>query len=55
LRKSKREHEQTKKDFEQTLKMLETYELKISNYVKKEESVERIAKENREKIESALL
>lgn len=25
LRKAKREYEQTKKDFEQTLKMLETY------------------------------
>jgi|JI6StandDraft_1071083.scaffolds.fasta_scaffold01619_2 hypothetical protein len=35
--------------------MLETYELKISNYVKKEETIERIAKDNREKIENALL
>ena len=39
--------EQCKKDFEQTLKMLETYELKISNYVKKEETIERMAKDNR--------
>ncbi len=54
-RKIKKDLEQAKNDCDQMIKMMENYENKISSFQKKEENLYKILKENKEKLEEALL
>lgn len=55
MRSLKRENEKVKSDFEQTLKMCEAYESKISTLVRREDNVREIIDQSKEKLDSVLL
>lgn len=54
-RRLKKELENTKADCDQMLKMMENFEAKVQHYQKKEEQMNRLSKESKEKVEEALL
>lgn len=54
-RKLKKDIEQTKIDCDQMIKMLENYENKNQLFVKKEESMMKLAKEQKEKVQEAII
>ena len=54
-RRLKKELENTKSDLDQIMKMMENYESKVQFLQKKEENMQILAKQNKEKIEDALI
>ena len=54
-RRLRKELENTKADCDQMLKMMENFEAKVQHYQKKEEQMNRVSKESKEKVEEALL
>lgn len=54
-KKFKRENEENKKNLEDTLKMIETYELKVTHLMKKDEALEKQIRGEREEAQVALL
>ena len=54
-RRLKKELENTKSDLDQIMKMMENYEAKVQFLQKKEENMQILAKQNKEKIEDALI
>ena len=54
-RRLKKELDNTKKDLDQTMKMMESLEAKVQFLQKKEENMQTLTKQNKEKVENALM